>query len=342
MPRPPLWPRIFSVRTFLALILAAALPQDREADLIDGMAYPDDAAARAAWSPMGATAPAAVATQEGVRCLRLPCNFLGTGIERASWDRAVRLDLASARGVRFRFFCPDLSPVSHFSFYLQSGRGWYSASFAPAHPGWNVIHIDKEATGIEGTPAGWGQIRTIRLSAWRGADADTVLYLADLRREGADARVAVVRADSVARSRPGEADSVRNFSEAVTRAFRDVGVPYALLSDLDVSAETLRDKKVVVLPHNPEMPEEAAGAVARFLEGGGRMIAFYGLPGRLAEPAGIEPGAYVRQKSPGQFASMRFAGPLPAGMPAVVGQRSWNIRDAKPRAGRGRIAAATC
>lgn len=331
------------MRIFITLLLAfpvASAAQD--ADLVDGFAYADDAAARAAWTPMGGTAPVSVLPKEGRRALRMPCNFQGTRIERASWDRAVRLDLSSARGLRFDCFCPDPGPVSGFSFYLQSGNGWYSATFAPAEKNrWCTVFIDKEDTGIEGSPAGWSQIRTIRISAWRGADRDTELFIADFRVTGRDARVAVVRGDSAAKASPGEAESVRTYAQSVAQALKDAGVSYVLLSDLDATAEALRGRRLAILPHNPHVPDAAAAAVADFLKGGGKMISFFSIPrAPLGAAAGIEAGAgYVREKFPGYFASMRFAEPLPAGMPPSVAQRSWNIVDAKPAAGRGRVAA---
>ncbi len=102
---------------------------------------------------MGDTAPASVAVVDGRKVLRLACNFAGTKIERASWDRAVELDLAPARGVQFRIRCLDASPVSSFSIYFQSGEGWYHATFYPeSSTDWNTITIDKTEAGVEGKP----------------------------------------------------------------------------------------------------------------------------------------------------------------------------------------------
>ncbi len=163
----------------LALALIAAAPRGEPAalaagDSIDALAYPDDAAARAAWQPMAGSAPVSVVEKGGVRALRMPCNFRDNPIERASWDLSVRLDLAACRGIRFECFCPDLEPIGQFSLYLESGGGWYASTFSPAAAGrWTTIFIDKEDTGIEGAPAGWGRVRTIRISAWRGADTGT-------------------------------------------------------------------------------------------------------------------------------------------------------------------------
>ncbi|MBM4045807.1 MAG: hypothetical protein FJ279_11885, partial [Planctomycetes bacterium] len=156
-----------------------APPRAEYATFDDGQ-YASDAAAQAAWEGLWGTAPVSVVTLDGRKVLRMPCNLAGTKIDRATWDKKVNLNLTSCQGIQFRLFCKDTSPVSHFSLYFQSGDGWYSSSFAPTTgTAWNTITIDKAGTRQEGKPAGWGQISTIRLSAWRGGDVSTELYVCD-------------------------------------------------------------------------------------------------------------------------------------------------------------------
>ncbi|MCX6924796.1 MAG: hypothetical protein NT154_16530, partial [Verrucomicrobia bacterium] len=82
----------------LALIFGCLLLQtdvhaaSAAAGTIDDGQYADDAAAREAWEPMRGTAAASVALHGGKKVLRLACNFEGTNIERASWDRKLNLD----------------------------------------------------------------------------------------------------------------------------------------------------------------------------------------------------------------------------------------------------------
>jgi hypothetical protein len=131
---------------------------------------------------MRGTAPAASATLDGRKVVRLPCGFAAAKIERASWDRAVKLDLTSSRGIQFKLLCRNAAPVSSFSLYLQSGEGWYHAMFFPeSATDWNTVEVDKSEMQSEGKPAGWGQIKTIRISAWRGKAVNTEFYLSDLR-----------------------------------------------------------------------------------------------------------------------------------------------------------------
>ena len=176
--------RALTIAVFLSVPLpgAALRAEPSAGEVIDDCRYATDAAAAAAWHPMAGTAKAQAATVAGRQVMRLPCNFTATKIERASWDRNVKLDLASSRGVQFKVLCRDLSPVSYFSIYFQSGEGWYHAAFFPESAGgWNTIQIDKTEMKPEGKPAGWGQIRTVRISAWRGKDVSTEFYLSDLR-----------------------------------------------------------------------------------------------------------------------------------------------------------------
>ena len=307
---------------------------------IDDFRYADEASARAAWRPMEGTAPVAPATVDGRAAVRMPCNFKGTRIERASWDRSVNLDLTACRGVQFRLYVRDAAPVGQFSMYFESGDGWYAASFAPrAKNRWHTIAVDKQDTRIEGRPAGWGKVRTIRISAWRGRDEDTEFCLADLEAVGTQGDILVLRAESAARQQPAEAQSVDTFTQEMAGHLDALGLGGAVVSDLDLTAEHLKAVRLVILPHNPTIADGADAALASFLDGGGKALAFYCLPGRMASAAGVEWKGHVAQKRPGSFASIRFGQDALAGAPAVVGQMSWNIQDARPAGDRSRVAA---
>ncbi|HUU93863.1 MAG TPA: family 10 glycosylhydrolase, partial [Phycisphaerae bacterium] len=330
---------VFAVALVVWCTVAAGATADREA-VVDDFAYADDAAARAAWRPMSGSADVSPAQIDGRACLRMPCNFRGTRIERASWDRSVRLDLTARRGIRFDLYVADPSPVGHFSLYFQSGGGWYATSFAPRQKGrWHTITIDKQDTKIEGRPGGWGAVETIRISAWRGKDADTEFCISNLAVAGGPADILVVRGESVVGRSPGEADSVSQYTQGMVAALAELGLGCAVVSDLDLTAARLAGKRLVILPHNPSIPGEAAKTLTRYLDGGGKLLAFYCLPGDLASAAGVRWQGHVGQKYRGYFASIRFEEGALAGAPPVVGQASWNIQNVKPADDRARVAA---
>jgi uncharacterized lipoprotein YddW (UPF0748 family) len=317
------------------LLLAAAALLAQSSPVIDDWRYRDDASARAAWQPMRGSAPVSVATVDGQKALRLPCNFSSMDAERASWDHKVALDLARAQGVQFQFYAKNTAPVSHFTIYFQSGDGWYSGTFYPQSAGWNTITIDKAATRSEGQPAGWGSIRTIRISAWRGRNEDTELYLGAFRTTGAlgvDASVAILRSDSPDKS-------VQSYAQNVAENLRALGIGYATLSEADAAAEQLRAAKVVILPYNPDMPDHAADELVKYARAGGKLLVFYSLPAKLGPVVKIASGKNVRAESPAQCAASRFANGALAGAPPLVEQRSWNINAAKPVAGGSRVLA---
>jgi uncharacterized lipoprotein YddW (UPF0748 family) len=314
-------------------------PPAPDGPLIDALDYPS-AQARTLWAPMGATAPVSVLEVDGRRVLRMPCNFRGTRIDRASWDRSLKLDLTVYRGLQFDFHCADVSPVSHFSLYLHSGDGWYAASFGQsARKGWGRVVVEKTQTRIEGKPGGWGNVDRIRISAWRGKGVDTEFHIANLALVGADAPVAVVRGESAVAKHAGEAESISRYSKGIANALDALGIDYTIVSDLDVTAKRLAGKRIVILPHNPAMPDSVAKELEAFVGQGGKLLSFYTLPRRLRDAVGIPGGQHMRQERPGHFAAIVPEGEGLPGMPPSTAQRSWNVGNTKAVPGTSRIVA---
>jgi len=300
-------------------------------------------AAKAEWQPMKGSPTSEVAHVDGREAVRLGCTFAGTTIERVSWDVPVKLDLAAARGLRFEVRCDDLAPISHFSLYLRSGKGWYSTTFHPESTGrWETVTIGRAGARTEGEPEGWGSIDTLRFSAWRAKDADTSFCIGDIRPDGVpggDTLVAVLRADSIAKADEGEAKSVAQFTDGMAAALREAGVGCAILGDLDVTAERLAPFRLVVLPYNPKFPAGVEDELVRFAAHGGKLMAFYTVPSKLRPLFGIEGGAHVKAARDGQFAAIRPVRGALAGAPKTTGQTSWNIHAFLPVAGAGRVVA---
>jgi len=323
---------------WIAPALAAA--EEAATKVVDDVTY-SSARAKELWRPMEGSPDVSVVTVEGRRAVKMHCNFALGRIERASWDRKVTLDLTRGKGVRMAFWCADASPVSSFTVYLRSGKGWYRGNFAaPMGKGWGEVDIPKSEMGIEGEPSGWGRIDTIRISAWRGGKVDTAFCIAGIGVYGVvDGGVVIVRGDQAVRQSPGEAESVKRYAAIVAGMFDDTGLPNVVMSDSDLTAERLAKVKLIVLPYNPVMDARTVGVIKAYLKSGGKMLSCYHLPGGLAEAAGIKRGGHVRQKQAGRFASIRPVAGMIAGAPAVTTQASWNIGEARPIAGRSGVAA---
>lgn len=312
----------------------AAIPDTTYA-LVDSMTYSQQVAANA-WEPMAGSGNVSIADIAGGKALRMPCNFNGTRIERASWDRRIRLDLTMCKGVQFLFYCSDTSPISHFSFYFHSGDGWYSGSFdAPAATGWGAVRIDKTTMRTEGKPAGWDSIDTIRISAWRGADRNTEFYISALGLYGANAEIVIARGDCD----PREAQAAGKYADIIVDLLDQAALPHIVASERNITAERIKSARILILPYNPAMPEEVVGEIAEFLRSGGKLIACYTLPGSVESLAGIKVGPHIRQKEPGWFASIRPSEEPLEAMPDIAKQASWNIREASVVEGRSRVAA---
>ncbi len=329
----------FGVLWLLGMAPPLSAEEGRSFKSLEGFSCTSADDARA-WVPMVGSQAVSVTNVAGKDAFRMPCNFQGTDVERASWDHPVQQDLAMCRGVRFLFYCSDASAVAHFSLYLRSGNGWYRGVFdAPASGQWVPVQVSKADMDVEGHPAGWSKIDTLRISAWRGQDRDTQFHVADFAMFGRGAKIVVVRGDSAAEYADAEMGAVREYTSIMANLLDRANLAHLVLSDRDVTAERLRQAKLVVLPHNPAMPDEVADEIATFLEADGTLLACYHLPRKLASLARIQIGGHVRQPYAGYFASIRPSTQALRNMPAMTRQASWNIQEARPAGPDARVAA---
>lgn len=320
-------------------ILASGLFQCLEVSAADQVLVD---AAKARWMPMAASPAAETVQVDGREVVRFRCDFATTTCERASWDVHQPLDLSSASGIQFDLLCTNPAPISSFVAYFESPPGWYRCEFSPESvDGWETIVLDKARAHPEGQPGGWDKVRTFRVSAWRGQDRDTQFLLGDLRATdgGADAPIAVLRADGAARKSADEAGAVERYATGLADGLRAVDLPFAVVSDEQITAKQLSAFKLVVLPYNPGMSSEVAEAVRGYVAQGGRILVFYTAPRSVLEAIGVADGAHVRQRNAGDFAAIRFVDDAIAGAPREVGQQSWNINDWKAIADRSRVVA---
>lgn len=298
------------------------------------------------WSPMAGSPPVTVTSIQGRQALRMDCKFAGTRFERGSWDYQGALDLSPFQAIRFSVLCTNVAPVSSFIVYFGSGDGWYTTSFPVESEGvWNDVEIRKEDTRIEGKPAGWSKVDRIRISAWRAADVDTTLYLTGFTAVGQQPSVLVIRGDSLTTLAPSEAKSAIEFTQSTIAVMREAGIECALLSDAECTPESLRQAKLVVLPHNPRLPDPAIAAITSFIARGGKLMTFYQVPEPLLAPCSLTAVRYHAQTRPGEFSSIRpetgagAGAGAPPGMPPEVKQNSWNVMEYQATQDHGRTVA---
>ena len=118
----------------------------------------------------------------------------------------------------------------------------------------------------------------------------------------------------------------------MTTLLQELGVGVETIDEQAIADGRLGQCRIVILPDNPTLHNEHAAALARFVRSGGKVLACYLVPPRLAAALGFRDARYVRQQRPGQFAEIRFEAADVAGLPAAVRQDSWNLMASALRA----------
>ena len=314
----------------LALLATCAL---RAADPIVSCDYPDDAAAAKAWRAVEGSPTARIGQDDIAHVLRLDCNFSTNKRARTYWDHKVDLDLSTSEGIRLEVRCPDRAPIAQFHVYFEAQGGWYNASFTPQRTSeWTTVEIRKDAAKTEGSPAGWKQIKTIRIAAYRAEDKDAYFEIRSLRKLGQlgdDTHVLLLKTP----------DAKERFDERLSRQLSARGLRHASITEAELSPATLAKAELLILANNTQLTDEATTAIEVYLRNNGRLLAFYSLPPRLLAAAGIGAGKHLLADPKGRFASIRPVGASLVGAPAITGQASWNIIAHQPVAGRSRTVA---
>lgn len=329
------WMRTMTRLTRLFGTLALAFASAHADTVFDACRYPDDAAAAKAWVAGWESKPAVMREVNGAPALTLECKLsTATSAERAVWDRRITLDLEGAEGIEFDFFCRDAGPVSNFSLYFKSGDGWRIASFLPRRTGrWETITLLKGDMRDEGTPGGWADVSTLRLAAWKGNGGDTVIHLRNFRRKGVlgeDTKIVVAR---------NEMDPRDPFADQLSSLLGKLGLAHTFVRESALTPALLAKTELVMLPHNPGLPDAAAAALQAYVEKGGRLMIFFALPPALRQAAGVESLRFLKSEPAGRFSAIHVSGGALPGAPEYTAQSSWNIHAPALIPGKARVLA---
>ncbi len=312
-------------RLFAALLLTAGASLCPESGLaasliIDDFAYTNTSSARLAWT--GASGPAVTMATGGEwgadQTMVLTCDF-ATRSTRCYWDRTAALNLSTYAEFEFEVFAPNPGPISTFTLYFRSGAGWYGASATLQQAGWQTLRFAVGSFIPEGTPAGWNQIDGIRLSPWKAASQNTYLAARQLR----------ATTPTVLLVRDTQTTNPEIVQQTIDRHVSWLGgynLNCGVITRAGVEAGLLQGSRLAILPYNEAISETEMTQYENFAAGGGKLIVYYLLPGRLAPLLGVRVIGWTQ----GDFAAWRFADPTIPELPARVGQASWNITAAEP------------
>lgn len=292
---------------------------------LDVFSYASDAEAGRGWRAQGGT-PAARMGHHHAQGLVLPCPFSG-GQDRFLWDHAVKEDLTGFRGLELDVSCEQPSAIRAVSVYLKSGAGWFVWTGKLSGPGRQIIPIMKNDFSTEGAPAGWDQIETVRISAWKGEALDSALVLHAL--EARNNEIAVVQA-TLSAPNATERTAAQRTVRRISGWLQRVGIAHDVLTDDQVLQQGLENLQLLILPYNPVLPRRELQEVQRFVERGGRLLVFYSSDAALAELMHMKLGDYKAARGAGQWASLVFEHPEQWHVPGEIFQESWNIRPVYP------------
>ena len=264
---------------------------------------------------------------EGLRPIAVARAVTNSPADRIFVDYHTKLDLRVQPGIQFDFYCADLAAFSCFNVYFKSGKGWYCTSFAPERQGvWERIRIlRRNVHRMEGTAEGWGEISCVRVAAWHGGKVSAETAVVNLSVLDGVPRAAIVSADSCSAKRPREKDDFLKYAGAVADACDTLGYSATVVSDFDVTPETLKGMELVVLPYNPSVPPSASEAIRDYMAKGGKIFVLYALSGFAGEALGLKSLGTVRaEKKYGRnfWGFVKTDRGLP-GQPDFSEQNSW-------------------
>ncbi len=293
-------------------------------EVIDNFQYASTAEARNTWRAGGGTPALEMITLDGKPVLQVQAPFASDPkLERTIVDREVTVDLSGVGSLvlEIQVSKPELSP--RLTLYFRSGQGWFAAGALLAGAGWQTVTFRRSDFSTEGNPIGWHAIDGVRISLWRPGSEDLTIQLRKLAAKWHD--VAVILPTSTPGAK-AELDSARRFTSQMATLSEELGVPFDLVEDRAISSGGLSKHRVAILAYHPSLPEDATSGLERFLDRGGKLIAFYTLPGRLASRLGIQRLTYWRPETP-LLAEVRFEAGLIPGLPPAFRQASWNINE---------------
>ncbi len=288
--------------------------------------FADDAAAQAAWQAGRDTDPVTLIDHDDGKAVRIPCIFT-RDVERTMHDVNTALDLSSYGRLSIDVFVDDPGPFSHFSMYFRSGDGWYGTQLSQ-EPGWNTVKLVKSDFNIEGTPAGWSQIDGIRLSEWKGSESDSFVAVDNLKAYSSD--IAVIISTKSIETVPNEAKSITNFARDMGTLLTDAGITVDALTDEDILDGALDSRALAIFAYAPSMDAEVEAKAIEFIDGGGKVFAYYSLSSGLADALGVGAMQYLKQTDAEELALVAFEADVVGGLPGAMTQHSWNANIVEP------------
>ena len=128
----------------------------------------------------------------------------------------------------------------------------------------------------------------------------------------------------------GDVQYARSVAKRFSRMLGSIGFTADILEASLLSEGQLEPRRLIVLPLNSAVSTKTADLLKKFVAGGGKLFVTYSLADTVAPLLGLRQTDWLKQESPGQFASIQLSAPEIPNMPTSVRQASWNITVAVP------------
>ena len=188
--------------------------------------------------------------------------------------------------------------VRAVTLHLKSGDGWHSADIGPSTDSFCdglPVRAPLAAFAPEGSPEPIGKADIIRVSAWKNADFDEPVELAEALFD-APARLAIVR--STDRTAAGDVELAGNLADRCARLLDKTRLTYDFVPD-DFAAllrkgetKPSRAYDLAFLPYSPRLSGDEHARLKAFVRAGGKLIVFFNADKTLGELLGVEPGPW--------------------------------------------------
>jgi uncharacterized lipoprotein YddW (UPF0748 family) len=144
------------------------------------------------------------------------------------------------------------------------------------------------------------------------------------------AQIAIVLPTATSGVSDGDIQYARSVAKRFSRMLGIIGLTTDTLEESSLSKVRLKSHKLIVLPLNSVLSTQATSLLKDFVADGGKLFVTYSLADTVGPMLGLRQTDWLKQESPGQFATIQLDAPEIPDMPAYFRQASWNITVAAP------------
>ena len=145
-----------------------------------------------------------------------------------------------------------------------------------------------------------------------------------------NAKIAIVLPTAASTASDGDIQYAQSMGKRFNRLLNSIGLTADILDEDALSEAQLKHSRMVVLPLNARITPQTENLLKDFVASGGKLFVTYNLSDTVASLLGLRQTDWLKQKAPGQFASVQLNAPGIPDMPASIRQNSWNITVAEP------------